>query len=398
MSLTLYRRGSVWHVRGTVAGKAVRESTKTSDRAKAEEWKARREADIWKGDLYGERATVTFMDAAVSYMDHRGPSVNDRAYIYRLLHHFCPGWTTKSNVAGFTKANAIDQAACDRAVNAICGDGAAPSTKVRSVITPLNAILTHAAKRGWCDRPAFDRPRQPKGRTSWMTPAQAQSLLLHCAGHLRPLLVFLLGTGARMSEGLYLDWRDVDLRRSVAILRDTKNGKDRPASMPSGVVAALSALKHREGAVFLRPEHSPASAARKTPLWAPYADTGKNYGGQIKTGFDAACRRAGLAEVAQEIPWTDSRGIARVKTTWRNPFTPHDLRHTWATWFYGLCRDPMLLRDEGGWGSLALVERYAHLMPSDVLPDIHTIWGGRHPVLGDLPTSAADAQRLTWRA
>lgn len=394
MSLTLYKRGNVWHVRGSVAGETVRESTGTADRAKAEAWKARRENAIWDRRIHGERATVSLLEAAVSYAQHRGPSAGDRAYINRLLDHFCPGWRDGVNEAAWTRCGTIDQAACDRAVNAICGDGAAPSTKVRSVITPLNAILTHAAKRGWCDRPAFDRPRQPKGRTSWMTPTQAQSLLLHCADHLRPLLVFLLGTGARMSEGLYLDWRDVDLRRSVAILRDTKNGKDRPASMPSGVVAALSALKHREGPVFLHPVRMPGGLSEM----APYADTGKEHGGQIKTGFDAACRRAGLAEVVEEIPWTDSRGIARVKTTWRNPFTPHDLRHTWATWFYGLCRDPMLLRAEGGWGSLALVERYAHLMPSDVLPDIHTIWGGRHPVLGDLPTSAADAQRLTWRA
>lgn len=382
MPLQLYKRGKIWHVRGTVAGETIRETTGTTDRAKAEAYRARREGTAWDRHIHGERATVSLAEAASSYIDHRAPSGSDLAYINRLLDHFCPGWKDGVRDEAWTRCSAINQAVCDRAVNAICSPGAAPSTKVRSVITPLNAILTHAAKRGWCDRPAFDRPRQPKGRTRWLTPDEAQGLLLHCADHLRPLLVFLLGTGARMSEGLYLDWRDVDMGRSVAILRDTKNGKDRPASMPSGVVAALSALKHREGPVFLRPERLPGGRARMVA----YVDNGKECGGQIKTGFRAACRRAGLGT------WSEDG------KRFTPDVTPHDLRHTWATWFYGLSRDPMLLRDEGGWGSLALVERYAHLMPSDMLTGVHGLWGGRHPVLGDLPTSEADVQRRTWRA
>ena len=57
------------------------------------------------------------------------------------------------------------------------------------------------------------------------------------------------------------------------------------------------------------------------------------------------------------------------------------LRHTWATWFLGATRDPMRLKHEGDWGSLTLVERYAHLMPAELAPVIAAVWGVAHPDL-----------------
>ena len=59
------------------------------------------------------------------------------------------------------------------------------------------------------------------------------------------------------------------------------------------------------------------------------------------------------------------------------PGAPHALRHTWASWHYALHRDPLRLRAEGGWSSLALVERYAHLMPAGHEAAIGEFWGTR---------------------
>src|SRR5262249_30059977 len=73
-----------------------------------------------------------------------------------------------------------------------------------------------------------------------------------------------------------------------------------------------------------------------------YADRGREEGGQIKRAWRGAIRRAGL----------DPK------------LTPHDLRHTWASWRYALHRDLLALKLEGGWSSVALVERYAHLLPA----------------------------------
>jgi integrase len=64
--------------------------------------------------------------------------------------------------------------------------------------------------------------------------------------------------------------------------------------------------------------------------------------------------------------------VAKIKTAWRGalkrsgittPITPHGLRHTWATWHYAINRDLLALKVDGGWSSVTLVERYAHVMP-----------------------------------
>src|SRR5262249_59304425 len=74
----------------------------------------------------------------------------------------------------------------------------------------------------------------------------------------------------------------------------------------------------------------------------PYEGRDRGYGGQIKTAWRGALQRAGLDP----------------------ELTPHDLRHTWASWHYALNRDLLALKIEGGWSSVSLVERYAHLLPA----------------------------------
>jgi integrase len=195
---------------------------------------------------------------------------------------------------------------------------------------PMRAVLRYAHQLGWCDAPHITAPRDRPGRTLFLLPDQAERLIAAAAIHLRPMETFLLGIGARMSEAIELEWRDVDLVGARAIFWRTKGGKRRNAQLPPRVVAALANLPHREGPVFLGPRGR------------PYADRERRYGGHIKTGFANALRRAGLDP----------------------EFTPYDLRHTWASWHYALHKDLLRLKAEGGWSSVALVERYAHLMPA----------------------------------
>jgi integrase len=160
----------------------------------------------------------------------------------------------------------------------------------------------------------------------------------------QPLLVLLLGTGARMSEAIELDWRDVDLAGARVIFWRTKGGPRRVAMLQPRVIAALAALPERDGPVFRW--RTPRAKRRSA-----YTDRGRREGGQIKTAWRGALRRAQLDQL-----------------------TPHDLRHTWATWHYALNRDPLLLKAEGGWSSVTLVERYAHLMPKGQEGAIRVFW------------------------
>jgi hypothetical protein len=108
----------------------------------------------------------------------------------------------------------------------------------------------------------------------------------------------------------------------------TKAGKRRVAALPPRVVAALGTLPHRAGPVFL------------SDKGRPYADRRGAYGGQIK-----------------KLVWRIALGWARSRA---DPARP--AAHL-GSWHYTLNRDLLALKQEGGWSSVTLVERPAHLLP-----------------------------------
>jgi integrase len=321
MPLKLTRRPSRphWYIHGTVRGVTLRESTGVADRKAAEAIRARREWEIIQRSVFGREATATFLGAAVSYLEAGGEKLYLKPIIARI---------------GSMALAKIDQTMIEQTARALY-PAAAPATLNRQAFTPIAAVLNHAAKRGWCAKRIIERPEQPKGRIRWITFEEAERLLDACSPHLRPLVMFLLGTGARLSEALYLDWRELDLAQAHVTFIETKNGEARGVPLHSRLVAELRALQHRHGSVF------------RTNAGRAYAEK-ESGGGQIKTGFKGACRRAGIAD-----------------------FSPHDCRHTWATWHYAANRDMIALMKLGGWKSERMVLRYAHVNVSQLAPSIN---------------------------
>jgi integrase len=97
---------------------------------------------------------------------------------------------------------------------------------------PIRAVMRHAAEQEWSDVPRFKVPKRTLGRTNFLVPDEARRLVSAAAPHIKPLLIFLLGTGARMAEALELEWRDVDLEGARAIFWRTKTGARRVAALP----------------------------------------------------------------------------------------------------------------------------------------------------------------------
>ena len=86
MPLKLVRRPKSpnWVIRGTLRGIRIEESTGTDDRRAAEEIRAKREAEILAESVYGRRATATFAQAALSYLETGG----DRRFLRRAIEYF----------------------------------------------------------------------------------------------------------------------------------------------------------------------------------------------------------------------------------------------------------------------------------------------------------------------
>jgi integrase len=333
LKLTRRPKSPNWIMRGTVRRIRVEESTGTSDRKVAEEIRAKREAQILAQSVYGRRATATFASAALSYMEHGG----SKRFMTPVLEYY-----------GVAPLAHIDQDAIDLGAKKLFPN-ASPATLSRQFYGIVSAVLHHAAKRRWCRTPIIQRPEQPKGRIRWITIEEADRLIGACSDHLRPLVIFMLYTGARAGEAVWLDWRDVDLSRAHVSFPKTKSGEARGVPLHRRVVAALANLEGRADEVFRRPDGKPYSRPRNAD------DT--SAGTRIKKAFAGACRRAGITN-----------------------FHPHDCRHTWATWHYAQNRVLVGLMRLGGWKSERMVIRYAHVNVGELQHTINKLPGGN---LGD---------------
>jgi integrase len=181
MPIRIVRRAKSpnWIIRGTLRGIRIEESTGTDNKKIAEEIRAKREAEILAQSIYGRRATATFAEAALSYLENGG---NNR-FLEEVLRYF-----------GTTPLAKIDQDAIDVGARKVY-PGASGATRDRQFYTPASAVIRHAARRGWCSQIVLERPEKPPGLVRWLTSEQAERLIAACGKHLRPLVIFLLYSG-----------------------------------------------------------------------------------------------------------------------------------------------------------------------------------------------------------
>lgn len=329
MPLKLTRRNGTgnYYMRGTVAGNRIYSSTGTSNREAAEAIRIRTEAQALERASLGRRASATFAEAALNYINAGG----ERRFLPPILRHFGAG----------TKLAEIDNSAINRAATAIYPT-AQPATINRQLITPISAIMAMAAEDGLCYPVKLRRRRVTAQKTRWLTPEEFEVFAAHMGPHLTQIIGFMIGTGARVSETLNLQASTLYLSTRQALLERTKNGRARMVRFPA---RSLDMITGRElpklGRVFTDNHGRPYETGR-------IAASGKRDGASIKTAFNRARDKAGLASEGQD------------------KVTPHTIRHTWATWHYAQNRDFGELLDLGGWADADTANIYRKIAPDDL--------------------------------
>ena len=328
--LKLKKRGGIWYVHGTIAGRRIRQSTRTGDRRRAEEIAAQLEARLWKGAVYGEEAVRTFEEAALSYLEAGG----EGRFLPLLLRHF------RGRQVAAIKPGEVVQAAIR-----LYPDASA-ATRNRQVITPMRAVINHAAELGWCApirirRFAERRPQRTAVDREWIdgfiAAAVSPSPGRKGNPHLAALALFMYTTGARISEALALTWGDIDLRARTASIRMSKTGGERRLAPLTAEMAAMLEDLPRARTVF-------RYTARD----------------RLMKAWRNTCRRAGI----EYVP-------------------PHQAgRHSFATALIAAGIDPKTAMQAGGWKSASLfLERYVH--PDTAARRIAQVFENRHnPVTG----------------
>jgi integrase len=201
-----------------------------------------------------------------------------------------------------------------------------------STVNRYMAILSHAftvAVKEWQwvdDNPCrrIKKRREPKGRTRYLSDEERGRLLAECRSsrnsHLYILVVLALSTGARRGELLSLTWPQVDLKRGMILLDDTKNGESRSLPLTG---RALEVMR----------EHASCSSSG----WVFPSKCGTKPA-DIRKGWENAVERAGLDD-----------------------FTFHSLRHSAASYLAMNGASLAEIAEILGHRSLEMTRRYAHL-------------------------------------
>lgn len=330
MPLKLYERpNGIFHIRGTVQGRRVDESSRTRVRAEAEAIRAQLEADLFKRAIYGDKSVATFAEAVDLYT-LAGRSTE---YLLPLVDRI-----------GLTKLREIDQEFMDRLALEM-KPHAAPGTRIRHIYTPVSAVMNFVAPK-LCDPVRFRKPEGVGKRVDYMTPQEVEILLGFLPPHLQRLVAFYVATGCRASEALGLEWRDVSSKGERVVFWDTKMDYARGVDLQRRAQRTLPPRPEENEFVWLNAKGDP---------WHGY------------DAINLMLRRHCEVHRPDGTPCRRDAPGPRFR-----PVYCHLFRHTWATWAYAVTRDMTFLMQQGGWKSVSMVMRYAHAASDDLAEDVRS--------------------------
>lgn len=319
MSVVKHPKSPNWYVRFTAPdGRRIFQSAGTRSKRDAEEYETSLKSRLWRQHRLGE-SQATWRDAVVSWL--ASTTHRDREGVEAKLRWLDPH-------LGHLSLREITAETLHKARDAKLSDGAAPST-VNRYLAVVSAVLRHSHKRGWlASVPPIPRMKEPPGRLRFLTQQEARKLIDHLRSrprcqHIADMAEFTLATGLREANVTGLEWGRVDIDRRMAWIPAEHSKSGKPIKVPLNDLA-VEVLKRRQGV------HD---------LWV-FTYRGKKLRKAGHDGFRQSVAACGL----EGISW-------------------HTLRHTWASW-HAMAGTPLqVLMELGGWSTMSMVLRYAHLAP-----------------------------------
>lgn len=281
--LKKYGWSPFWYITG-IPGKTQRISTNEESREAAEQRRAEFILELGKRRQQENKLTVT--DCLNDYMNEHAqylPSKETTAYCMRPIDAFFGDMLVEDimpvKVKEFTAAQKKD---------------GFKEGSIRRQLTILSAACNHAAKERRIEKaPFIPMPAQPAAKDRWLTKKEAAKLINSCkVYHVKMFIVLAIYTGQRKGAILDLQWSMVNLKNR------------RINFNPPGRVQTN---KRRSDVPISNELYLYLQEAQKSKTKYVVSYKGKQVL-DIKKGFAAACKAAGLKDV-----------------------TPHTLRHTWGT-------------------------------------------------------------------
>lgn len=328
--------GAQWRVK--VRRKGFPEQTATFERkTDAEAWARKVEEEMRQGRHFGpsESKRHTFADLCTRYaadalaQKKASTQATQRAqleWFKRELGHL---------VLRDVTAPAVDDALRKRAAIPYRGKLPTPTT-INRWLALVAHVLAAAVRWGWLDdNPArrLSKAREPRGRVNWLEERARARLFAAADGGppwFRPALVVLIRVGLRLGELQRLRWPDVDMRRNLILVHESKNGERRSVPLTDD---ALEELRQWARVRRLDDDRVFPSAGNWHRAWYAALERAEADGGPI------------LGEDGE-----------RVRT--------HDLRHTCASLLIQSGSDLATVAAVLGHKQIEVTRRYAHLSES----------------------------------
>lgn len=301
--MSLYKRGKTWWIRLSHQGEDIRRSTGTDDKKAAQRFHDELKAELWSRRKSGKWLS----DALALWLSAVERDNREKSAIRQLMKLYPD--RPLDQVTGFD----IAQALSDKS------DSVANRTG-----NIIRAALMMAHKAGWCDEIVIQRKAHPIKRLRWLTREEWSRLYAELPPHLKAPALFAVSTGLRQANVLGLRWDQVDMDRRIAWVHadEMKAGKAISIPLSQAAIEALQCVKGQHPIYCF--------TYRKKPLES------------VKRAFGNAKKKA------------------EVDCTW------HDLRHTWASWHVQNGTPLAVLKELGGWASMDMVMRYAHLSQTHI--------------------------------
>jgi len=277
-------------------------------------------ADLWRQSRLGDTPQYAFEQAAVrflrEYEGHKSYSTHVRHLAYWRVY------LAGRAISSLTTHDIRDALPTHVAHSRPTRRKVTSATRNRYLST-IRRMLNMCREWGWISSVPVLRPeREPKVRIRWLTQAEALRLIsaISC-DWLRDIAAFALSTGMRAGEILRLQWSDIDLSRSMAWVTADKAKSGHARGVPLNP-QAVQIIKRRLGT-------HPQRVFTRNGSLLKRVDTSM---------FTRACEAADI-----------------------DNFRFHDLRHTWASWHVQAGTPLFVLKELGGWETLEMVKKYAHM-------------------------------------
>ncbi|MBR8393943.1 site-specific integrase [Burkholderia cenocepacia] len=330
------KKSGIWHLDiRTPGGQRIRRSTETSDRKAAQEYHDRLKADLWRQDKLGETPDRTFEEAAVRFLHE---CEGQRDYSTKLRH--VEYWRAKfagRPVRSLTADDIIDALPTHQIVDGKPGKPLTGATRNRYIAT-IKRMLNLCEDWKWVERvPKLPRYHEPDVRVRWEPPEVIATLIRALRlPWMRDAAIVAVATGMREGELFGLTPAQLDLANCNAWITHEGAKSKRARTVPLNEDAMGVLTRRLETAVRLVFTRGEGLTARVQQI--------------DKRDFERACK---VAEV-EDFHW-------------------HDLRHTWASWHVQRGTPLMVLKELGGWETLEMVQKYAHLAPSHLAQHAATV-------------------------